>query len=171
MTMRGYTLIELIMVMVIIGVLVGIGAPALLETVNAWSFASKFQDFAVQSAITATNRMSREIRRLKDDNSISTADVSQLDFTDLSSNAISYTRNVGNVLLRNTDGLCDNVTALTFTYYDDSDVQLATPVSAANRPNIRRITVALSILAGTNTLNFRFQTRPQNLKRLNEKFK
>lgn len=167
--MKAYTLVELVMVMVILGILVGIGAPALLKTVDAWSFSSGFQDFAVQSAIVTTNRMSREIRRLKNENSFTTADTSQLAFTDLDNNAITYNLS-GNTIMRDSDGLCDNITSLTFTYYDDSGAQLAVPVSAANRPKIRRVTAAFSILAGTNTLNFSFQTRPRNVRKLNEMF-
>lgn len=168
--MRGYTLVELIMVIVMIGVLVGIGAPALLETVDAWSFSSRFQDFAVQSAIVTANRMSREIRRLKNQDSFSTAAASQLVFTDINNNSIDYNLS-SNTIMRNSDGLCDNVTSLAFTYYDDSGNQLASvPLSAADRVKVRRITAAFSIQAGSNTLNFRFQTSPQNVRGLNELF-
>lgn len=168
--MRGYTLVELVMVIVLIGIVAAIGIPAILETGDAFSLASQFQDFAVQSSIVAMNRVSREIRKLKDDASVNTATASQFSFVDLDNNTITYNRS-GNTLMRNSDGLADNVTALTFTYYDDAGNTIATPVVSPNNTDIRRVKVDFSLLAGTYTLNFQFQVRPQNLRRLNEKFK
>jgi prepilin-type N-terminal cleavage/methylation domain-containing protein len=167
--MRSYTLVELVMVIVIIGILAGIGVPMLMQTVDAFSFSSRFQDNAVSSAIVAMNRMSKEIRRLLNDASITTATTSQLTFLDLGSNSIAFNRS-GNTLMRNSDGLLDNVNPLNFTYYDDFGAVIAVPIVSPNT-NIRRVQVDFSILAGSNTLNFQFQTRPQNLRRLNEKFK
>ncbi len=168
--MRSYTLVELVMVIVILGIVAAIGAPVLLETADAWSLSSRFQNFAVQSAIVTMNRMDRDIRRLKNDSSITNATLTELTFVDLDNNTIAYSRSVGNALMRNSDGLADNVTALTFTYYDDNGVSVSAPFSSPDT-NIRRIKVGFSILAGTNTLNFSFQTRPQNLRRESEKFK
>ena len=170
MTGRGYTLVELVMVMVVIGIVGAVGVTAVLETADAWSIAAAFQDFGVQSSIVAMNRISREIRRIKNDASINTADASQISFVDLDNNTISYNRS-GNTLLRNSDGLADNVSSLVFTYYNDDGNTIATPIVSPSNTDIRRISVDFSIFAGTNTLNFRFQARPQNLRRLNEKFK
>jgi prepilin-type N-terminal cleavage/methylation domain-containing protein len=169
--MRSYTLIELVMVIVLIGVLVGIGIPVMLETADAWSIASRFQNFAVQSAIVTTNRMSREMRRLRNDASVHVnSSSSQFRFTDVGNNEITYSRS-GNTIMRNTDGLTDNATAMTFTYYDDNgnDITATFTKGYGTNTNIRRIRVDFSILAGTQTLNFRFQVRPQNLRRINER--
>ena len=168
--MRSYSLIELIMVLVVVSIIAAIATPMILAVADAWSFGSRFQDNAVSSAIIASNRMSREIRRLRNDASITTATVSQLTFTDMDNNSITYNLS-GNTLMRNTDGLIDNVNNLTFIYYDDDGNPILTPVVSPNNTDIRRIGVDFSILAASNTLNFRFQTRPQNLRRLNEKFK
>lgn len=168
--MRSYTLIELVIVLVTVGIVAAVGVPAMLQTGEAWSFASGFQDFAVQSSIVAMNRISREIRRLKDDASVVTANASQFRFTDFENNDINYYLN-GTTLMRNSDGLTDNVTGLNFTYYDNNGNIISTPVVGPNDTDIRRIDVNLSLLAGTSTLNFRFQIKPQNIRRLNEKFK
>jgi prepilin-type N-terminal cleavage/methylation domain-containing protein len=166
---KGYTLIEAIMVMAIIGIIAGIGIPIILETADAWSFASRFQDYAVQSSLVTMGRMSREMRRLRDDVSITTASSDTFGFIDTQNNAITYTRS-GNSLMRNTDILANNVSGLTFTYYDDAETILATPLVNPQHTDIRLVRVELNILAGSNTLPFRFTVRPQNLRRMNEKF-
>ncbi|MCX5713123.1 MAG: hypothetical protein NTY47_08750, partial [Candidatus Omnitrophica bacterium] len=77
-----------------------------------------------------------------------------------------------NLRRRNTDGLSDNVSALTYTYIDDNEATIVLPaVVSPNNTNIRRIKVDLTVFSGSNTLPFEFSTRPQNLRRLNEKFK
>lgn len=168
--MKAYTLIETIIVLVVIGIVAAIGVPMMMQAADAWSFSSQLQNNAVLSFIVASSRMAREMRVLKDDVSITTANNTMFTFTDTSNNSISFAR-VGNTLMRNSDGLADNVSSLTFTYFDDDDNVIATPIIAPNNTNIRRISVALSVSAGSNTLNYFLQVRPQNLRRLNEKFK
>jgi len=157
------------MVLVIIGIIAGIAVPVMLTAADAWSLASRFQDNAVSSAMLVQNRMSREIRRLHNGTSVAVADAAQFSFVDLDNNPINYNLS-GNILMRNSDGLADNVTALNFTYYDDNDAPIDNPIVSPDNTDIRRIEVRFAILAGTNTLNFQFQVRPQNLNSLNEKF-
>lgn len=175
--MRSYTLVELVMVIVLVAVLAGIGIPVILETADAWSIASGFQNFAVQSAIVTANRMSREIRRLRNDKYVDiSSSSSQFRFKDIDNHEITYSLS-GNTIMRKIDdellpdGLTDNATALAFTYYDDNgnDITATFTKGYDTNTNIRRITVNFSILAGTHTLNFRFQVRPQNLRRINER--
>jgi len=173
--MKGYTLVELVIVLVLLAILAGIGIPMMFKTVDAWVFGSKFQDYAVMSSVMAMNRMSREIRRLLNDSNITTATSSQITFTDLGSNIITFNRS-GNTLQRGLgatavyDALADNVTALTFTYYDDFNNTIASPIVGSNT-DLRRIDIVFSVLAGSNTLNFNTEVRPQNLMRYSEKFK
>jgi prepilin-type N-terminal cleavage/methylation domain-containing protein len=169
---KGFTLVEVIMLVVVVGIVAAIGVPLLLETVNAWSFTSRFQDNAVSQSIVAMSRMSREIRRLKNDASVATATQAQLSFTDLTNTTITFDQS-GDLLRRNTDSLADidNSNPLDFTYYNDTGAVIATPLVSPNNTNIRLITVSFSVLAGSNKLNFQLQARPQNLRRLNEKFK
>ena len=177
--MKGYTLIEFVIVLVLLAILAGIGVPMMFKTVDAWVFTSKFQDYAVMSSIMAMNRMSREIRRLMNDAAITTATSSRINFTDVSGYSLGFNLN-GTTLQRcldatctNHDDLADNVKAssLIFTYYDDLGNPIATPTVSPNDTNIRRIDIVFSVLAGTNTLNFNTEVRPQNLRRLSEKFK
>jgi len=169
---RGFTLVEVIMVTAITAILAAIAAPTLIEVVNAWSFTSRFQDNAVSQAIVAANRMSREIRQLKNDASVTTATSSQFSFTDTNNAALTFNQS-GNLLMRDSDALADidSVNPLTFTYLDDNGAAIATPLVSPNDTDIRTIQVNFYVLAGSNKLPFQFTIRPQNLRRLNEKFK
>jgi len=168
---KGFTLIEVIMLVIIIGILGAIGVPVMMETVNAWSFSSKFQDNAVSQGIVAMSRISREIRSLKNDASVTTANATQFTFNDTGSNSISYTQS-STSLNRNIDSQADiQATSLAFTYYADNGSTIATPVVSPNDTNIRSLLVNFDVLAGSNILAFQSEIRPQNLRRLNEKFK
>ncbi len=169
---RGFTLVEVIMVTSITAILAAIAVPMLNEVVNAWSFTSRFQSNAVNQAIVAANRMSREIRRLKNDTSVTTANSGQFSFNDIDSTALTYNQS-GTLLMRNSDALADidSVNALAFTYLDDNDAVIATPVVSPNNTDIRSIQARFYVLAGSNKVLFQITTRPQNLRRLNEKFK
>ena len=169
---KGFTLIEVMVLVIVLGIVGAIAVPLLLETVDAWSFTSRYQNNAVYQAIVAMSRMSREMRRLKNDASITIANAATFTFSDLNSNLITFDQS-GTALQRNTDGLADidSVSPLTYTYYDDNEIAMPPGVVISPNTNIRRIRVAYSVLAGSNKLRFQFQTRPQNLRRLNEKFK
>lgn len=170
MVKKGYTLIELITVMTVIGVVAAIGAPLLIEAASAWSYASPYQNNAVLSAVVAQNRMSREIRRLKNDSSVTTAASSQFSLTDVDNNTITFVLS-GSTLMRNSDGLLDNVASLSFVYYDDSGGTIASPLVNPANTDIRLVRVNYSVLAAGNTLNFGFTVKPQNLRRASEKLK
>lgn len=166
----GFSLIELIMVITIVGIVAAIGIPSLNEAVRAWVFTTGIQDNVVASEVVAANRISRDIRSLKNDSSVTTANASTFTFLDTNNNSVSYAL-TGGKLMRNSDILADNVNALSFTYYNDSGNSIATPLVGPNNTDIRLIKIDYSLLSGVDTMSFSFQVRPQNLRRLNEKFK
>lgn len=159
---RAYTLVELVMVLAVVGVVAAIGVPMMIETAGAFSFSSQLQHNAVSSSLVAMSRMSREIRRIRDGFAVQAAGAGTLVFTDVSGASISYSLG-GSSLQRNTDGLLDEVSALTFTYYDQNGQVLAAPQVAPLRTDIRLIRVRFSVQAGSNTVSFQFQVYPPNV--------
>lgn len=168
---NGFTLIETVVVILIMGIIAAIGVPLLLEATEAMSFLTVRPDLT-QSADVALSRMSREIRRLRDDISISVATASQFAFYDIDNVLISYSR-IGVNLMRNTlttDILASNINSLIFTYYDDDGNVLANPtVGIGTLTNIRRIEITLVFQSGFS-YSFRSQIRPPNLRHLSYKF-
>lgn len=156
----GFTLIELIAVIVILGVVAGLGSSLLVEIVDAWALYKDQRELA-ESATMSMDRMVREIRRAV---SISSADDSDLQFMVIGGDSISF--DLSGTTLRRTlngtaNGLAANVDSLTFTYYDISDLPLPTPVATPS--DIRRIAAALTLSSGGARLETSSQVSPRRL--------
>lgn len=168
----GFTLIEMIMVIVITAILASVGIPLLVNLTNSFQFSIARKNLS-ESAEVALRRMDREIRRLRNIASISTATSSTYAFTDIDNNSIQYARS-GSTLQRTLNGtvdtLADNVTSLTFTYYDDSENIIATPTVSPNPTDIRLVQIDITFIRDTNTINYRTQVRLMRIKHLSDPF-
>lgn len=158
---KAVTLIELIMVITIVGILTTVSSMYIKETIDLWRFLS-FRSEIVSQGRLALLRMTREIRQIKDANSVTTATASAFSFTDINNNPIGFSLSANN-LLRNTDILAGGASNLTFTYYDSANQQIAVPVVSPNPTNIYRIDISATIAAGGQTKTLRTQVYPRNL--------
>ena len=153
---EGFTLIELVMVIAILSVIGVFGSQMFLETAQIFLEARNRRD-VVQEVRYAIERMSREIREDIDSTSDVTAFTSStFTYTDPSSTSISFTKS-GSDLLRNSDVLAGNVSALTFTYLK------ADGTTASATSDIWRIKVSLTIAKGNETITLQTQVFPRNL--------
>ncbi|MBI4379138.1 MAG: prepilin-type N-terminal cleavage/methylation domain-containing protein [Nitrospinae bacterium] len=66
---------------------------------------------------------------------------------------VTYSLN-GETLQRNGQPLVENVTALTFTYYDSAGNTIATPVTGGNLANIRLVQISLTARTAKEDANF-----------------
>jgi len=160
------TLIELVMVIVIVGVLAGVSSMYIRETINLWRFLT-FRSEVVAQGRTALIRMEREIRQVKDKNSISTASATQFQFTDINDNSINFYLS-GNNLMRNSDILATNVQSLKFCYYKSDNQPVCSPecgcsVTGAGLSTIYRVVIELQITSGGQSKTLRSQVYPRNI--------
>ena len=164
---RGVTLIELTMVIVIVGVLAGVSSMYIRETINLWRFMT-FRSEVVAQGRSALIRMEREMRQVKDKNSISTASATQFQFTDISDNNINFYLS-GNNLMRNSDILAANVQSLKFCYYNKNNQAVCTPVCACSvsgstlLATIYRIVIEIQITSGGQSNTLKSQVYPRNI--------
>ncbi len=165
---KGFTLIELVIAIVILGIIAGIGTPLLLGISDSLAFLVS-RTAIDQAGDIALSRMTREMRRLKDDSSVNTATSSQFSFDDVNSNTISYSLS-GTDLMRNSDILASDVQDLSFTYYDDSGSTISTPVVSPNKTDIRRIDISLEFTSSGQIFYYKSQVRPRNLRHASERF-
>jgi prepilin-type N-terminal cleavage/methylation domain-containing protein len=125
---RGFTLVEIIVAIVLVGTIAGIAAMIILQGTRSYSDEQSRSDIHYQARL-ATERIAREVRLVR-----SCADVTPtvnpsttLTFTDINGAGITFSRTVGNDLMRNADVVAQNVTALQISYLDISGTATASP--------------------------------------------
>jgi prepilin-type N-terminal cleavage/methylation domain-containing protein len=155
---KGFTIIELIIVIIIMGIVAGLTLPFIMNAVDSWFvFEANIDDLF--SARLALSRMTREMRQLKSPGSITTFTSTQFSFTDINDNSISFQQS-GASLLRNSDELTDNLQdpgGLTFTYLD-SDGNITSV-----KTDIRMAKIKIVLETGNGPLTVESLARFRNL--------
>jgi prepilin-type N-terminal cleavage/methylation domain-containing protein len=162
---RGFTLIELILVMVIIGVLSAVIAPPLMEGTKGWTWTTQRKDLSQQARI-AMDRIVREIRntgRKADDTPcISSAAAASFSFSDVNGdlincNSITFSLS-GSQVLRGAAVLADNVSAFQMTYYDNNNGTTSTASA------VRRLSIALTLSSGSQSVSLDNEVYLKNMR-------
>jgi len=163
---KGFTLVEIVITIVLIGILSGIAAMIILQGVRAYSGEQSRSDVHYQARI-AMERMTREIRsaRLASETgtvisgAITGNPTSSFIFTDLSGGTIRYSLS-GADLMRTTGGmpvlLAQGITSLEFRHYDKAG---APTLTAAN---LWVVELGLVAQQGGETLDLRTRVHPRN---------
>jgi len=155
---RGFTLIELIVVMVLIAIVAVVVARLLVSGVDTYTFVSSRKE-ALQSARLALQRMTREIRLVKSPSSIYQASTDSLRFQDINDSSISF-QFQGTTLYRNSDVLAANVDDVTFGYHQADGSVLSTPVT--NPSLIWKITLSMRLTVNGQSVTLSSEVVPRN---------
>lgn len=160
---KGFTLIEMVITIVIVGIISGIAAMIILESMTAYSKGKNLSDVHYQARL-AMERMTREIRTVRQPGEIGTVAIgtitgnptSSLIFTDLTGTNITYA--LGGTTLNRTPGgtLATGVTTLQFRHYDDTNT--LTTVAAS----VWTIEIFMTDTQGTDSLQMRTRIHPRN---------
>jgi prepilin-type N-terminal cleavage/methylation domain-containing protein len=145
---QGFTLIELISVMVLVSIIVAISSQMLAQGFNAYLTSEDIIDANWQGQM-AIERMVRDIRTVRSANDISVKTSSAFTFVNLAGNTMAYSLSGSNLML-NGNILANGVNSLTFTYYDKN----GTP--GASTANLNYVNIALNITQ--NNANFSVNT-------------
>jgi prepilin-type N-terminal cleavage/methylation domain-containing protein len=142
---RGFTLIEAIMVVVLIGIIASLFAFYISEAVDSWGFLTGQKKLAATSR-AALYKIVREIKRVDRVGSIVTFASREVSFIDVDGQSVTYSQE-GTSLLRNSDILLGNLEdpgGLTFFYLDENGNETST------REAIRAVRVHLSLEGNEN---------------------
>ena len=161
---KGFTLVELVIVMAIVGIGTAIIGTILLGVVKAWTFKFNRNDILWDGRL-AINRMTREMRAIKNTTSVTTATAAQFRFIDTGNKDITYSL-VSTDLNRTEDGianlLAENVSSVTFTYYYANGTVIPTPAVSPSATDIRRVRIDLTLTKNGENVYLRSDSVARN---------
>jgi len=162
---KGFTLIEMIMVIVIMGIFTASAIPVFVQVAHAWQYQSLRNEIA-ESGRIAIDRMIREMRQINSSTSVVTATGSAFKFTDTSSQSVYFYLS-GSDLRMQINGtdyeLASGVSSLAFTYYDSTGAVIAVPAVSPAVTNIKRVRVDFTITAGNQPVEINSEVYPRRL--------
>ena len=153
---RGFTLPELLIVIVIASVAAVAFSAMFLEAVKTYQFMDA-EKTMLEDSRYAEERVTRELKRVKDNTSIATATPTTLTFTDRSNASVSFSwSGVSGADLLYTKGgssqiLAKGVDSLAFQYWKQNGTA-ATPVVSPSATDIWRVTVYMRLIKGSQTV-------------------
>jgi prepilin-type N-terminal cleavage/methylation domain-containing protein len=152
----GFTLPELLIVIVIASVAAVAFSAMFLEAVKTYQFMDAEKSM-LEDARYAEERVTRELKRVKDNTSIGTATSTTLTFTDRANATVSFSWSgvSGADLLYTKSGssqiLAKGVDSLAFQYWKQNGTA-ATPVVSPSATDIWRVTVYMRLIKGSQTV-------------------
>lgn len=160
---RGFTLVELVLTVVLIGIIAGMASVFLRQGLNAFVSEDARADLTNQGRL-AIERMAREIRMLR---SRTAADLpgcctnpsTSLNFFDISGSNITYAVAGGNTVTRNGTALASgSAVALTFSYFQQDGVTAATLAT-----QVWSIQIDLTVTKSGESQAYRVRVHPRNI--------
>ncbi|MGH7408670.1 MAG: type II secretion system protein, partial [Candidatus Methylomirabilales bacterium] len=153
----GFSLIEIVVVCVLIGIIAAVIIPPLHQGVQSYAVSETRGDLTSQARQAAT-RMIRELRNIqkKANNTpyIMAAAATSIRFFDVLDNDITFSLS-GSAVQRNSNPLVEQVSSLQFRYFDINNVELT---GAFTPNNVRRVMVTLTLAEGSQTVSVTEQT-------------
>jgi len=170
----GFTLVEMVITIVIVGIIGGLAAMIILQGVRAYSDERSRSDVHYQSRL-AMERMSREIRMIRGGSEFGAINApgvpglgtitdnpsSAFSFVDMTGTQITYS--LAGLTLNRTAGatnvLAQGVTAISFTCFNNAGVQVA-PGAAST--TVWTIEIDMTDTQGSETISMRTRVHPRN---------
>jgi prepilin-type N-terminal cleavage/methylation domain-containing protein len=162
---KGFTLIEIIIVIVLVGILATMAAMIIMQGVRAYSVEQSRSDAHYQARF-AMERMAREIREIR---SNTAADIpamtgTTLQYNDINGVQMGFRLNAGNIERTEDNGvtwqtLAINITAPggnIFTYLDDTGAVTASPAS------LWLVQKQFTATQGTESIDMQTTVHPRN---------
>lgn len=161
---RGFTLVELVLTVVLIGIIAGMASVFLRQGLNAFVAEDARADITNQGRL-AVERMAREIRMLRSRTAadipscVPNCNAATLNFIDISGNNITYAVAGGNTVTRNGTALASgSAVALAFSYFQQDGVTAATLAT-----QVWSIQIDLTVTKSGESQVYRVRVHPRNI--------
>lgn len=151
----GFSLVELIVVIVLVGILAALGSQMLGHTVQSFAFSRDVTKGDWQARV-ALERLTRDLRMARAPTELVIVPATAITFSDTDGNNVSYSLS-GSSLMRNTQPLADGISGLAFTYLRSDGNTAAAGVS-----EVYYITVSFDVTRATTTTGLRATVHPRN---------
>jgi len=162
--LRGFTMIELVMVIVILSVIAAIGSGIIHQGFRSYMTQKDLAHLDSQGRL-ALERMARELRLVRTATALdlTISPTTEITFTDTAGDTIRFYRDIpSNTLMRTenanpTQPLSNNITSMDFTYYDTNGVATAIVTQ------MRYISVQITATQGNFTRTLRTTVSPRSI--------
>ena len=153
---RGFTFIELILVMTLIGIMFAVTSVILLRGLDSYQFVTERATLLERTRF-AVDRMVREFQFLEEGD-ITVIFPTSIQFVDDLGGNASFNL-IDGTLYRGNDILCPNVTAFTLSYFDGNGGVVANP------DQVRRIGIDLTAQGGgtSGAIQLRTEIAPRGM--------
>ena len=160
---QGFSMIELILVMVVTGIIASVTALIFRPTLDSWSLDSS-RLTETDSLSYAMNRIMDEIASIQSNTGVLTATASRLRFIGGTGATVDY-QLTGSNLMRNSDILARDVQSMTVTYSNVTNAAIGTPAVSPSTTDIWKINVELVGLRDGETVRLQSAMHPRNFPR------
>lgn len=160
-TKRGFTLIEIILVILVVGCVTFIAAPLIDSAIESWSFVT-YRSELWQSSELAFLRMSTDIKEIRGSSDVIAADAQTFRFITIGGEDVTYSL-AGGTLNRNGIALISGLDAFSFSYFDHNMNEIESPAISPMVTDIK--IVRLYMVNGPTGSTFAMQTdvHPRNI--------
>lgn len=152
----GFSLVEMIVVIVLIGILAAIGSQMLGMTVQSFVFSKDVLKGDWQARV-AIERLTRDLRMVRASSNLTIVPATAVTFSDTDGSNVNYSIS-GTQLMRNTQPLADGISGLAFTYLRSDGNTVETTTSSL----VYYITVSFDVTRSTATTSLRATVHPRN---------
>lgn len=160
---RGFTLVEVILVMLLLGIIAAVGAQIMGAGLQTYVAARDSLSVDAQARL-ALERMTRELRAVRSPSGLSLTPGNEVTFIDTDGTSIRYCLAMVNgcpgttagELMRNNQPLAGGVSGLAFTYSDRNGAPTADP------EQVFYISVQFDVAQGAMSGTYRATVNPRN---------